>query len=230
MYKGKKILAIVPARGGSKGIKLKNLTKVNNKSLIQITSEILKKIKYIDKIILSSDHKEIIKEGIKNGLDIPFLRPKKISGDLIGDTPVILHALEHFEKKNQKFDIILLIQVTSPLRKIQHITKCITKLINSKLDSVFTVSKIDEKYHPLKQFLIKGAKINYFDKQGKGIIRRQELGKTYIRNGICYAFTTKCIKKQKDKIGKKSSYVVVNEDFINIDTSSDLEKLKKYKL
>jgi len=230
MYKGKRILAIIPARGGSKGIKLKNLTKINNKSLIQITSETLKKIKYIDKIILSSDHEEIIKEGIKHGLDIPFIRPSNISGDLVGDTPVILHALKHFEKKNEKFDIILLIQVTSPLRKILHITKCITKLINLSLDSVFTVSKIDEKYHPLKQFLIKGNKINYFDKRGKDIIRRQQLGVTYIRNGICYAFTSKCIKKQKDKIGKKSSYVVVNEDFINIDNLSDLERLKKYKL
>ena len=99
MYKGKRILAIIPARGGSKGIKLKNLTKINNKSLIQITSETLKKIKYIDKIILSSDHEEIIKEGIKHGLDIPFIRPSNISGDLVGDTPVILHALKHFEKK-----------------------------------------------------------------------------------------------------------------------------------
>ena len=134
------------------------------------------------------------------------------------------------KKKNENFDIILLIQVTSPLRKILHITKCITKLINLSLDSVFTVSKIDEKYHPLKQFLIKGNKINYFDKRGKDIIRRQQLGVTYIRNGICYAFTLKCIKKQKDKIGKKSSYVVVNEDFINIDNLSDLERLKKYKL
>ena len=107
MYKGKKILAIIPARGGSKGIKLKNLLKINNKSLIQITSEVLKEVKYIDKIILSSDNKAIINEGMTQDLEVPFIRPKKISGDLVSDTPVILHALKYFEKINEKFDIIL---------------------------------------------------------------------------------------------------------------------------
>ena len=74
MYKGKKILAIIPARAGSKGIKLKNLVKINKKTLIQITAETLKKTKFIDRIILSSDHKKIISESIKNGIDAPFIR------------------------------------------------------------------------------------------------------------------------------------------------------------
>ena len=89
MYKGKKIIAIIPARGGSKGIKLKNLLKINNKSLIQITTEVLREVKYIDKIILSSDHESIIKEGKKSGLEVPFIRPKKISGDLSTDFEVM---------------------------------------------------------------------------------------------------------------------------------------------
>ena len=226
MYKGKKIIAIIPARGGSKGIKLKNLLKINNKSLIQITTEVLREVKYIDKIILSSDHESIIKEGKKSGLEVPFIRPKKISGDKVGDTPVILHSIKHFEKMNQVFDIILLIQVTSPLRKAKHITKCIEKLVNNNYDSVFTVSKVNEKYHPLKQFILKDDKIKYFHKDGKKIIRRQDLNNSYIRNGICYAFTKECIKIQKDKIGRNASYVLIEEDFVNIDNISDLDNFK----
>lgn len=230
MYKGKKILAIIPARGGSKGIKLKNLVKINKKSLIQITAETLKKTKFIDRIILSSDHKKIISESIKNGIDAPFTRPKSISSDTTGDTPVILHAIKYLKSKGERFDIILLIQVTSPLRKPKHITSCITKLIDMKIDSVFTVSKISEKYHPFKQFKINRSKVSYFDKKGPKIIRRQELGETFIRNGICYAFTEECIVKQRNKIGKKSSYILINENFANIDNKSDLKQLLHLKL
>lgn len=230
MYKGKKILAIVPARGGSKGIKLKNIIKVNGKTLIQITAETLKGLNMIDKVILSSDHPLIINEAKKHGLEAPFIRPKKFSGDNVGDTPVILHAIEFFEKKKIFFDVILLIQVTSPIRKKIYIEKCIKKLVDNKLDSVFTISEVNEKYHPLKQFNISKKFINYYNSDGKKIIRRQELNKTYIRNGICYSFTNKCIKNQKDKIGKKSSYVIIKDDFVNIDDKSDLKKLKNLKL
>ncbi len=227
MYKGKKILAIVPARGGSKGIKNKNLIKIKGKSLIRITTEVLKKVKIIDKMILSSDHPSIIKEGKKFGLEVHFTRPQNISGDKVGDTPVILHAINSLEKKKLFFDIILLIQVTSPIRSAKNIVDCIHKLVDYDYDSVFTISKIDEKYHPLKQFSINGKKVKYYNIKGKKIIRRQDLKPTYIRNGICYSFTTNCIKKQKDKIGKKSSFILIDNDFVNIDTKEDLIKLNK---
>ena len=78
-----------------------------------------------------------------------------------------MHAIKYLKSKGERFDVILLIQVTSPLRKPKHITSCIAKLIDMKMDSVFTVSKISEKYHPFKQFKINRSKISYFDKKGQ---------------------------------------------------------------
>ena len=124
MYKNKRLLAIIPARGGSKGIKLKNLKKINKISLIGHVSKIVKKIKFIDLSLVSTDHPKIIKEAKKYNLKILFKRPKKISGDKIGDLSVIKHSLLNAEKKtNLKYDIILFLQPTSPLRKVKDIKK-----------------------------------------------------------------------------------------------------------
>ena len=178
-------------------------------------------------MILSSDHPSIIKEGLKSGLEVPFTRPKNISGDKIGDTPVILHAINYLEKKKLFFDIILLIQVTSPIRTAQNILDCIHKLVNYDYDSVLTVSRVDPDYHPLMQFSVQNDIFKNYSTKGKKFIRRQDLQPTYIRNGICYSFTNNCIKKQKDKIGKKSSFVKITKDFVNIDTQEDVKKLKR---
>ncbi len=103
MYRNKKILAIVPARGGSKGIKLKNLKRINKKSLIRIVGELLSKIKYIDFSIISTDNKKIADEAKKYNLEYFFKRPKKLSGDIVSDHAVVKHALlkaEKYKKKN----------------------------------------------------------------------------------------------------------------------------------
>ena len=95
MYCGKKILAIIPARGGSKGIYLKNLIKFNGLKLFEHIKICLNKINIkIDKVIVSTDHKKIIKEGIKFGFDTPFIRPKKLSGDKVDVAKVIIHAIK----------------------------------------------------------------------------------------------------------------------------------------
>ena len=108
MFKKKTVLAIVIARGGSKGIKLKNLRKINNKTLIWHVGRVIKEMKYLDKAIISTDHYKIAKEATKVGIEVPFLRPKKIAGDRISDVAVLRHALSKIEKidKNSKTYII----------------------------------------------------------------------------------------------------------------------------
>ena len=111
------ILAVIPARGGSKGIKLKNLKKIGNLSLVAHSIKFLKQFKNIKRIFVSTDHDMIIKECKRFGIDIPFKRPRKISGDLIGDASVLLHALDKCEKfYSEKYDVVLMIQPTSPFR------------------------------------------------------------------------------------------------------------------
>lgn len=230
MYKNKKILAIIPARGGSKGIKLKNLKKINNKSLVQLACEEIKKIKYIDYSMISTDNLKIAKEALKFNVNFPFLRPNYLSGDLISDFQIIEYNLRKIEKINKvKFDVILLIQPTSPLRKSTHIIKGLKKLIDLNLDSVWSISKVNLKFHPLKQlkYNSKIDRLSLFDIKGKKIIARQQLENTFYRNGIFYAISRKCILEQKTILGKKSSGIIIHGNHISIDTISDLEQVKK---
>lgn len=228
MFNNKRILAIVPARGGSKGIKLKNLRKIKRKTLIYYTSKIIKKIKMIDDAIISTDHAAIAKEASNVGLLVPFLRPKKLSGDKIGDVPVLIDAIKKFEKiKKVKFDIILMLQPTSPIRKMKDIVDCI-KLVNKKnVDSVWTVNEIDIRFNPLKQLQINNRKLNHYLKAGKSIVRRQQLCKTYIRNGVCYAIKRNTIIKKKSLMGKYCLPKIIKSKTINIDSMNDLKEAEK---
>lgn len=227
MYKNKKILAIIPARGGSKGLKNKNLKKIKDKSLIEITANLLNKIKIIDYKIISSDKKKINLEAKKFKLNYLFDRPKILSGDQVSDMQVLNFTLKKVEKiLNQKFDIILLIQVTCPLRKKLHIEKAIKLLIKEKYDAVWSINQVDKKYHPFKQLLIKNKKLKFFDKiRGKKIIARQQLNNTFIRNGAVYAFTRSSILKN-DALPNNSGFIET-EELISIDNLVDLKKVEK---
>ena len=133
MINGKKIIAVIPARGGSKGIKLKNLKRINGKSLIRITAEFVHKCKFFDYAALSTDHNKISQEARKCKINI-VKRPKKLSGDKISDTKVLLHAVEQIEKFTKlNFDIVVMLHPTSPLRKINDVKNCIKMLIKKNM-------------------------------------------------------------------------------------------------
>jgi len=224
MYKNKTILAIVPARGNSKGIKNKNLKKIKGLSLVEHAGNVLKKISWIDYSIISSDSDKIIKAAKKSSLECIFKRPKKISGDRISDHSVMIHALKAVEKlKKDKIDIILLVQPTSPLRKVIDIKNVIKKIVDEKLESVWTISKTDLKFHPLKQLTLKKNILSHYNKKGKDIIARQQLSNTYYRNGVVYAVTKKLVLKNKNLISKKSSGYLINTPQISIDTVKDFK-------
>ena len=224
MYKKKKILVIVPARSGSKGIKFKNIKKINGVPLIIYTLEVVKKIKMIDYCLVSTDSKKILKITEDFGFKVPFLRPKYLSGDLVSDIDVIKSTLEKIEKVNNvKYDIILLLQPTSPLRKVNDIVMAVKKLVNEKFDSVWSLSLSDKKNHPLKQLKIEGKNIRYFDIKGEKIIARQQLSNLYQRNGIVYALTRDCVIKNKNLMGSNPGYILIDRISLNIDTKFDLE-------
>ena len=228
MIKKNKIIAIVPARGGSKGIKLKNLKKIKGKSLVEITARFIKKCKFIDFAAISTDHKKIANEGKKFGLNIVD-RPKKLSGDRISDTHVLFHALKIVEKKiNEKFDIIIMLHPTSPLRRVDDIKNSISLLISKKYDSVWSVSETDTKFHPDKQLEIKNHKIKYFTKNGKKIIYRQQLSKVYHRNSNVYVVRRNLLLNKKTLLSNNSGAQVIKGKQISIDTIEDLQTAEKY--
>ena len=131
MFKNKKkVLAIIPARGGSKGIKLKNIKKINGIPLIAYTAKVVSKSKLIDRAVVSTDNKKIRDISIQFGLDCPFVRPKNLSGPRVPDMPVLVHALKKIEKiDNVRYDIVLMLQPTSPLRSKSILERAIKDLI-----------------------------------------------------------------------------------------------------
>ena len=223
MYKKKTILLVILARSGSKGIKNKNLRKINNVTLVGLSGKVASKIKYFDLKIISTDSNKIGKIAEKYGLKFIFKRPKNISGSKIGDLSVLKHSLIKIEKKeNKKFDFVVSMPPTSPLRKVKDIKNCIKKIVDEKLDAVWTISKADKKYHPYKALRIKNNKLNYFYKYGDKIKYRQQLDPVYYRNGACYVFSRTTVLKEK-LLPRKSSFVISNTEQISIDDENDLK-------
>ena len=222
---GRSCLAIIPARGGSKGIPHKNLSTIAGKSLIQIIGELVGKLEWVDQAILSSDHPKMIQEGRQYGLESIFERPKHLSGDYASAMDVCSHALLEAERHfSQVFDFVIYLEPTSPFRKPQHVESVANKLVKGNYDYVMTVSPTDSKSHPLKQFLSDGkGGFRFYDERGKEIIARQQLTPTYHRNGVAYAISRTLLEPQRSPTWGKWSAEIINELVVNIDTLFDLE-------
>jgi CMP-N,N'-diacetyllegionaminic acid synthase len=220
----KRILAVCPARGGSKGIPLKNLALFLGTPLVARVGQLVEKISIIDRAVVSTDHPEIAKIARSSGLDAPFFRPAVLSGDRISDAPVLIHALEEMERRdNVQYDIVVMLQPTSPLRRPEHVFQAIEMLVNEQCDAIWTLSETDSKSHPLKQLTLDSGKIGYYDQNGSQIIARQQLTPVYHRNGVAYAMTRKCLLEEKSIMGKRTGGLILDEHLVSIDTMWDLK-------
>lgn len=230
MYKGNRILAIVPARGGSKGIPLKNLRHVGDRSLVGWVGTVVQEVDIIDRVVASTDHEEIAQEAELWGIPAPFRRPKKLSGDRIGDIDVLQHGLtvtEEIDRKN--YDVIVMLQPTSPCRRASHILAAIKKLVDGGYNAVWSVSKTDIKAHPLKQLVVdpNGA-LRYYDPRGAMVLARQQLAPVYHRNGIVYVLTRKALLDDGYLLPEHSSALIIDDPVVNIDTIEDLKEAERY--
>ncbi len=213
---------MVPARGGSKGIKLKNLQPLNGIPLVSIVGRVVQRLPWVDRAVVSTDHDDIAAAAQAAGLAAPFRRPEDISGDRIGDWDVLHHALLACEELDGcTYDVIVMLQPTSPFRRPEHVEKTVHHLLEGAYDSVWTVSETDSKAHPLKQLVIKDDMLDYYDPQGAKIIARQQLKPVYHRNGVAYAITRQCLEEQKTIKGKRTSAVIITDPLVNIDTMDD---------
>ena len=184
MYKTNSILAIIPARGGSKGIPRKNIIHVNGKPLIQYSIDVAKESKYIDRIIVSTDDKEIADVSIACGAEVPFLRPKQLANDTTKTIEVLVHAIDEIMRSGVSYDYLVLLQPTQPLRTSEQIDEAIEKIINEGEESLVSISEVSD--HPVL--------IRMLDEYGKvhslldlnSTIRRQEFPKYYKVNGSIY--------------------------------------------
>ena len=126
----------------------------------------------------------------------------------------------------QKFDVIVSFPPTSPLRKMNDVILSIKRLIDKKYDAVWTVSNVDSKFHPFKSLIIRNKKLSFFSEMGKKIKYRQQLSKTYFRNGACYVFSRKTVLKKRI-LTKNTGFVISKTDQISIDDINDLSIARK---
>jgi len=189
-----------------------------------LVGRVIQQLDYIDRVVVSTDHPEIARIAKESGLDVPFMRPEPISGDRVPDWPVLHHALNATEEDdNETYDIIVMLPPTSPLRKPEHITMAIEKLIGGNYDAVWTLSETDSKYHPYKQLTLEDGLVGYYDDKGAQIIARQQLSPTYYRNGVAYAISRNCLINSKSIKGHKTSAIIIDDPIVNIDTEFDFK-------
>ena len=213
-------LVIIPAREGSKGVPGKNIKLLNGKPLIHYTIEVAQKIFDNKNIYVSTDSLKIKSISEKTGLKVPFLRPKHLSTDTANMRDVILNALEHFVKKNKKEpDVIILLQPTSPFRKVNHIVEAL-KLYNNSLDMVVSVKETSANpYYVLYEenkdnFLRKSKESNF--------TRRQDCPKVWEYNGSIYIINVNSIKSYPiGKFKKAIKYQMDESSSHDIDSKFD---------
>ena len=220
MYKGKRFLAIIPARGGSKGIPNKNIMDICGKPLIAYTIEAGKKSKYIDEVVVSTDSEAIKITAQQYGAKVPFLRPEELSNDIAKSIDVVLHAIDFYENNNINFDYIILLQPTSPLRTFEHLDKAIEKLIDSNGSSLISVREADE--NPVIMRTIQDEKLREIISFGGTNLRRQDLPTFYIFNGALYINSNDMLVNEKRFVDENTiPYVMDKESSVDIDTMLD---------
>ena len=211
-------LAIIPARGGSKGIQEKNIVRLGGKPLIEYTIKVALQSNLINKVIVSTDNPKIVKIAQSCGADVPFLRPKKISGDLSPTISTIKHVLQ-FLKNQTDFtpEIILLLQPTSPFRTRKMIDSSIRLLKKSRSSSVISVSKI--KKHPYSSFILKNSFLKPYRKDFKNFFLRQKIPLLFFPTGAIYTFWSKNLKNNSI-YGTKIKPMIARDERINIDMNT----------
>ena len=223
MYKNKRILGLIPARGGSKGLPGKNIKPLLGKPLIAWTIEQVKASRYIDEVLVSTDSKKIASIAKKYGAEVPFIRPKRLATSSARMIDVLLHALTFLENKNEHYDLIMLLQATSPLRGYKDIDASIELLVKKKARAVISVCESEQ--HPWWSIMLtRDRRIKDFNKKRIMNKNRQELPTYYRINGALYISYIGYVKREKGFIGRTTyAYVMPRERSVDIDTEFDFK-------
>lgn len=221
-----KVLAVIPARGGSKGVPGKNKKPLNGKPLIQYSIDTALNSKYISEVVVTTDDEEIIEISKSLGANVPFVRPKHLAEDATPTLPVIQHAVDFLVSEGKHFDAICLLQPTSPFRPKGFLDKALETFQNKQTDSLVSVLEVPHQYNPHWTFEASESGILKIATGEKNIIpRRQELPKAYHRDGSIYITKTKVLMQGNSLYGNSLAYIVSDKQcYVNIDTIEDWEK------
>ncbi|MFC4403539.1 cytidylyltransferase domain-containing protein [Gracilibacillus xinjiangensis] len=224
MYHNKKFLALIPARGGSKGIPNKNITEVKGRPLIDYTIKEALASDYIDSVIVSTDSKEIAKISTNCGAEVPFLRPSELATDESKVVDTVNYTIRELKKMKQTFDFVVLLQPTQPLRQRFHIDEAIKLIVDKEIESLVSVSEVRD--HPILYRTInpEGSLVNLIDQNST--VRRQDFKTFYKVNGAIH------INKINNNLNLDTSfndnkfpYIMDKKYDLDIDEPFDLEIL-----
>lgn len=217
-----KALAIIPARGGSKGLPRKNVLELAGKPLITWTIEACLQSSFVDRVIVSSDDEEILEVAANSGAE-GLRRPNELATDSALTVPVISHVISNLDETSESFRYIVLMQPTSPLRTSRHLDEAFMSLISSGATSLISVSR--PSHSPLKSFRIEGGYLKGLVNDSYPFMRRQDLPKTYLANGAIYIVDINEFKKTQLLLTSRClPYEMDSSASIDIDDMNDLKK------
>lgn len=179
---------------------------------------------FLDSRIISTDSPAYAAEGERCGLEAPFLRPHELSTDTAGAVETMQHALKAVEGlRGQRFDIVVIVEPTSPLRLPADIEKTVRRLIRAGADSAVSVSPLPAKSHPQKVLRVADGKLTFYLEAGRAVANRQSLEQLYWRNGVCYALTRACLVEQGAILGRNCVAEITDHPVVNIDEPWELD-------
>jgi CMP-N,N'-diacetyllegionaminic acid synthase len=223
MIENKTVLAIIPARGGSKGVPRKNIRELSGKPLIAWTIEEAKKSKYIDRLILSSEDAEIIAIAKQWDCEVPFVRPQELAQDETPGIDPVIHAIETLQ---EKYDYVVLLQATSPLRSVEDIDGCLSLMIQEGATSCVSVTEPDKSPYWMYRMVQSSHTLEPLIVQEIETNRRQDLPKVYALNGAVYVNKCSVLLKTKRFVSDETiGYIMSKEHSLDIDTELDFKFL-----
>lgn len=225
---GPRRLALIPARGGSKGVPGKNLRQIGGTSLLARAIAAARATGLFDRIFVSTESADYAAEAARAGVETPWLRPAELATDraLVADT--IRHTLESFARSGERYDTLVLIEPTSPLRLPQDIAAVVAAAETEGWDAAFTVSEVPLPYHALKQFALDPEGAARLVMEGASPnVNRQSLTPTFIRNGLAYAVRAEAFLATGSIHGRRARGVVIDRPVVSIDTEDDLAAVER---
>jgi CMP-N-acetylneuraminic acid synthetase len=224
-FQGRRVLAVVPARSGSKGIARKNLEQVGGHSLIGHCGRTIGELNWIDQAVISTDDDEMAEEAERYGLAAPFRRPGELASDEARAEDAWRHAWRLCERFfGERFDLGLWLQPTTPLRVAADVERTVRTMIDGEFDSAATVSAIPAHLRPERAMTLSDEGVlDFYSEAGRGHANRQSIPVTWYRNGVCYAATRDTVVEQGRVIGDRSAGVPVEGIVVSIDEPFDLE-------
>ena len=218
-----KVLGLIPARGGSKGIPNKNIKKLGGKELIRYSIELGLACSRINKLVVSTDDENIASISRQAGAEVPFLRPSELATDQSPTIDTVIHALEFFNLQEAAFDAVCLLQPTSPFRLVIDLEQAIQQFIRSRADSLISVKEVPHQYNP--HWVFEPESNSNFLRIATGekeiIPRRQALPKAYHRDGAIYLTKGEIILKNRSLYGERIAYHISKNQNVNLDTLED---------